>query len=105
LNVVLGELWASETLKRHGANPASFQSLVQALESALVFDMDEKETVAPSILYEVNSFGTRANFSATAASQDRYAIPRNPLSKSSLGKMESRSRSNREGNSSCFVCG
>jgi hypothetical protein len=105
LNAVLGEPWASETLKRHGANPASFQSLFQALESALVFDMAEKETAAPSILYEGKSFGTRANFSATAAAQDRYAIPRNPLSKSSLGKMASGSRSNREGNSSCFGCG
>jgi hypothetical protein len=71
LNAVLGEPWASETLKRHGANPASFKSLFQALESALVFDMAEKEAAAPSIQYEEKSFGTRANFSATAASQDR----------------------------------
>jgi hypothetical protein len=105
LNAVLGEPWASETLKRHGANPASFQSLFQALESALVFDMAEKESAAPSILFGEKSVGTRTNFSALSPSQDRYAIPRNPLSKSSLGKSASGNRSNRAGNSSCFGCG
>jgi hypothetical protein len=55
LNAVRGEKWASETLKRHRANPGCFQDLFQALESALVFDIAEKETKTSSVLFGENS--------------------------------------------------
>jgi Zinc knuckle len=107
LNAVRGERWASETLKRHGANPKCFQSLFQALESALVFDIAEKETSAASILYESNLRGPRSRFGngTVTQGQDRYGIPRNSGSKSSAARAPNDRFKNSSGDLSCFSCG
>jgi Zinc knuckle len=105
LNAELGEPWASETLKRFGANPSFFQSLFQELESALVFELAEKETAATSIMYGETGHPSLSNAKFIRNSQERNVVPRNPSSKSSLGKYKDGKRSHRAGNSSCYSCG
>jgi hypothetical protein len=72
LNAVRGEKWASETLKRHGASPGCFQDLFQALESALVFDIAEKETKSSSVLFGENS----QDFRVRPSKKQHHTLPR-----------------------------
>jgi hypothetical protein len=93
VHAVRGEPWASETLKRHGANPGDFQSLFHNLESALVFDLAEKESMQTAVHFE-------------GFASDRYGIPRRPNSKSSAPRSTGTSqRSNPPRKSPCFGCG